>query len=452
MQLSSTLALRSGLTLALALVSVSRTARAQSAADLPDVLCFRSARDTSGGTTPRSGVYAMDYERQRLEPAALPIVGGTSDIGALLGVGGTLSFFRDGCRPYFWGMSAILAASSRTTPRGFEFVEQNIRWQMDIIGVLRGRLRLRPALFFSRTTGINYFGLGNGERAVQPEPFRGEPGRFNQFGSWDIWAFLDARFMVKRPFSIGLSMAYQYADPEVYRGSQLANEVAMRTASGEPLLYGVQKLHIWRTMVSAVVDRRDNELMPRRGYGVGVWGSFNRAFPLSSDVVYGSVGLSASVYVPVIGPLIFASRVVTDWQFGRVPFYDLFRGAGPYLIDMPGGVNGIRGVPAARYAGPIKMFANIEFRALLRQVRMFGQEFGIGPSVFFDFGRVFSDYTFSSPLDGPAPGIKWGAGLGALLRWGQAAVFRIEFAYSPDVAAVNPSFPFSFYVVDHLSF
>jgi hypothetical protein len=440
---------RAALTLALALVTTA--AQAQQDESLPSQLCFRTPR-ASRNSAPTSGVYAMDYERQRVEPAGFPIVGGSSDIGALVGIAGTLSYFRDGCRPYFWSMSLAIEVSGKVGPAGFELVEQDYRWQMDIVGILRGRLRLRPALFISRTTGLNYFGVGNGERVRVPEPFTGELGRFNQFGAWDVWAFVDGRFMVKRPFSVAMSMAYHYADPLVYRGSLLESEATTRRADGSPLLFGVQPLHIWRTSITAIIDTRDNELMPRRGLGYGVWASFNRAFPLSADTVYGSVGASLAHYFPVVGPLIFAGRVVTDWQFGRVPFYDSFRGAGPYLIDMPGGVNAIRGVPSARYAGPIKLYANLELRALLFQFTVLRQTFTIGASGFFDVGRLFSDYTFSAPIDGPGPGLKWGAGLGALIRWGQAAVFRIELAYSPDAAATNPGFPFGFYIADHVMF
>jgi hypothetical protein len=297
----------------------------------------------------------MDYERERVEPAGFPVIGGNSDIGALFGLAGTLSYFRDGCRPYFWNMSLAVEASVKSGPAGLELVEQDYRWQMDIVGILRGRLRLHPAVFVTRTTGLNYFGQGNGPRLSAPEPFTGEAGRFNQFGAWDVWALLDGRFMVKRPFSVAMSLAYHYADPLVYRGSALEIEAARLRPDGSPLLYGVQPLHFLRASVSAIMDTRDNELMPRSGLGYGVWASFNRAFPLSADTVYGSVGASLAHYVPVVGPLIFAARFVTDWQFGRVPFYDTFRGAVPFLIDMPGGVNAIRGVPSARYAGPIKM-------------------------------------------------------------------------------------------------
>jgi hypothetical protein len=36
--------------------------------------------------------------------------------------------------------------------------------------------------------------------------------------------------------------------------------------------------------------------------------------------------------------------------------------------------------------------------------------------------------------------------------WGQAAIFRLEIAYSPDAVAENPGFPFGIYVEDGVMF
>jgi hypothetical protein len=119
---------------------------------------------------------------------------------------------------------------------------------------------------------------------------------------------------------------------------------------------------------------------------------------------------------------------------------------------MPGGSAGIRGVPVARYLGPIKAIVNSELRAMLFGFRAFGQSFHLGTGVFFDTGRVWSDYTFNSPLDGKGLGLKWGTGASAYLMWGQAAIFRMEIAYSPDAVAENPGFPLGIYVEDGVMF
>ncbi len=48
--------------------------------------------------------------------------------------------------------------------------------------------------------------------------------------------------------------------------------------------------------------------------------------------------------------------------------------------------------------------------------------------------------------------MKWGTGGGIYLVWGQAAVFRVEVAYSPDAKAENPGLPLGIYVEDGVMF
>jgi hypothetical protein len=150
--------------------------------------------------------------------------------------------------------------------------------------------------------------------------------------------------------------------------------------------------------------------------------------------------------------LILAGRCWADFQFGNVPFFDLSV-AGPFqLKDLPGGSAGIRGVPVGRYAAPIKLVANVELRALFARFTILKQKFTLGSDLFVDAGRVWSDYTFRSSLDGSWPGVKYGLGGGLYWMWGQAAIFRIEAAYSPDAVSENRGFPLGLYVEDGTMF
>src|ERR1019366_1099290 len=122
------------------------------------------------------------------------------------------------------------------------------------------------------------------------------------------------------------------------------------------------------------------------------------------DVRYAEFGAIVRGFVPLGGPLVLAGRLVANAQVGHVPFFDLFQ-AGPFdQKEMPGGSAGIRGVPVGRSLGPIK---------------------ALGNDVFFDAGRVWSDYSFRSPLDGRGLGLKYGVGGGVYFLWGEAAMLRI---------------------------
>src|ERR1019366_9356502 len=112
-----------------------------------------------------------------------------------------------------------------------------------------------------------------------------------------------------------------------------------------------------------------------------------------------------ATYKPIGGPFVLALRGVADLEFGNVPIYDLYTG-GPFQTW--------------RYSGLVKIFGNAEVRALVLRFRIAGQRFRVGGNVLFDAGRLWADYTFTSPLDGRGVGLKWGAGAGAYLQWGQA--------------------------------
>jgi hypothetical protein len=109
-------------------------------------------------------------------------------------------------------------------------------------------------------------------------------------------------------------------------------------------------------------------------------------------------------------------------------------------------------VPVGRYAGLGKAIANVELRSMLASFRALDQALRVGGDVFFDTGRAFSDYSFVASADGPGLGLKYGAGGGAFLQWGEAAIFRVDVAYSPEAVAENPRLPVGIYVQDGMMF
>ncbi len=75
-----------------------------------------------------------------------------------------------------------------------------------------------------------------------------------------------------------------------------------------------------------------------------------------------------------------------------------------------------------------------------------GQRFRLGASGFLDGGRLWAENGSRSDLDGDGLGLKWGAGGGPRLRWGESVLLRIDVAYSPSAADVHPFAPVAFYV------
>ncbi|MCL2450340.1 MAG: outer membrane protein assembly factor [Polyangiaceae bacterium] len=388
----------------------------------------------------------LDYDRPRIEPAGFPLIGGDSDIGVEFGAVGTFTKFGHGTRPYEWNMDVVVSVSLKNSPTGrAELTQQNYLWQIDVPGLFDGALRVNPAAYYVTTVNQGYFSLGNATGAARPAGLA-EPGRYFEFQAREATLRELTRIRFRPPFDFMVSLHARYEDPTAYPDSALARDAQLGR------VFGLKSLGLLQVGAGIIYDSRDNEYFPRTGSYHQVGLRFVESVPFEDDVRYGAFGAVLASYRSIGGPFILAGRVVVDAQFGNVPFYDLYTGE-PFLQDtIIGGASGVRGVPEGRYLGKLKTLANAELRAMLLDFRVLGQNMHLGADVFFDAGRVWSDYTFSNPDDGQGIGIKWGTGAGAYLIWGQAAVFRIEAAYSPDAVAENPRLPVGLYVQDGVMF
>jgi hypothetical protein len=396
----------------------------------------------------RKALGAEDFYTRRFEPALLPLVAGDSDIGIEVGAAATLSLFGDGIAPYRWNMDLVVAASFKGVPGGVEMAQQSYLWDIDVPALAGGKLRVNPFAEFRRTVNQGYFGLGNASSATQPA---GSSNRYFQYTHEEGGVRQFMRYELSRPVYLVSVTSARYVNPTPYPGSKLAGDASARAAGG-PLLLGVQSVAIGSQGAGFLYDSRDSEIFTRTGWFGQLGASFSQGLPLSASLTFGEAELTVARYLRLGGPFVLAAQGVADFKFGHVPFFELFTG-GVFKPDyMIGGSASVRGVPFGRYLGEIKAVANLEVRALLFRVHAFGQSFQFGNNVFFDTGRVWSDYTFRSPLDGSGVGLKWGSGAGLYFLWGQAAMFRVEIAYSPDAAAVDPGFPFGVYLNDGLSF
>ncbi|HWL89407.1 MAG TPA: BamA/TamA family outer membrane protein [Polyangiaceae bacterium] len=389
----------------------------------------------------------LDYDRSRLEPAAFPVIGGDSDVGVELGAIATFAKFGHGVRPYEWNMDVLAAVSFKSGPSGNpEITQQNYLWQVDVPGLRGGTLRLNPALSYTSTINAGYFSLGNASSADRPATVAGESGRYFQYEDRAVMVRELTRMRWRPPFDLMLGATYRYENPSAYAGSKLAEDAAAGRVRG------LRPMSLFTLGGGVLYDSRDNEFFPHDGsyHQLGI--RLVQGIPGSDEVRYGAFSSVFAIYRHIHGPFLLAARVVVDAEFGNVPFYDLFTGE-PFLQDqIIGGSAGIRGVPEGRYLGRLKVLGNIELRALLFDLRWLGQSFQFGGDLLFDTGRTWIDYTFTAPEDGRGIGLKWGAGGGIYVRWGQATVLRIEAAYSPDAVAENPSLPVGIYFQDGVMF
>ena len=108
-------------------------------------------------------------------------------------------------------------------------------------------------------------------------------------------------------------------------------------------------------------------------------------------------------------------RLVGDALLGAPPFYELAR-----FDETPaiGGGKAVRGVPAQRYYGKVKVFGNLEVRSDDScRSRLVGKTLMLGVAAFIDVGRTWTELGTTHPeLDG--------TGSGSSTAWAAASVCR----------------------------
>lgn len=409
----------------------------------------RSEPAAEGAAAPIE-VPAVKVDREEDEFAGFPVIGGSTDIGVQFGGAATITRLGNGYRPYRWKLDALLSASVKGGPDGTEFVQQSHDIRLDVPYALNGKARIQPAVFFDKTINSGYFGLGNASQATTDA--NGEVGRRYQFRHQEFRARINVRSPITNTVSFAYGLQLRYLNPTAYPDSKLAIDAKTVTGDNKPLLYGLQPLDIGIFSFGLIYDTRDDEIFPSSGaydlLGLRIAG----ATPTSSDVYWGGFNFLLRRYTRIGGPFVLAARVFGDFMAGHVPFYDLSQGGAFIAVDLPGGPQGIRGVPNGRYSGLVKIVGNVELRGWLLDFKIFGEKFKVGPDAFVDAGRIWLDYTFNDPRDGKGLGLKYGIGGGVHVLWGTAALFRVELAYSPDAAAANPGFPIGIYVADSVMF
>jgi hypothetical protein len=375
---------------------------------------------------------------RRYEFLPIPNVGGNSDVGIQLGVSFTLARFYDQDYPYEWLLSGLVSGSFKDGASGFRVVEQAHTLNLDLADLFDKRARLVSQLSFLRQVDARYYGVGDASIVGGGPPGSGgSTSRYDEYTAENVGARSFLRIRTGTPVEPAFALAFRWQDPSPYSPSRLAEDSLHGVA-------GLQQSFLATAAGGFVVDTRDDEFVPHSGVGVAATvGSAER-------VAYGEGSGLFSSFVPLGKKLTFATRLVTSFQVGRAPFYDMQQGNVFNPQYMIGGVDGVRGIRLGRYAGRVKVISNYELRtALFPQIPVFSWRVQIGTTTFFDAGRVWSDYD-TPQLDGRGLGVKYGAGGGLFFQLNKSSVFRVEVAYSPDGQADGT--PISVYLANGLIF
>jgi len=297
-----------------------------------------------------------------------------------------------------------------------------------------GRLRLevRPSFTDERTLG--YYGIGNASQIPVGLPDEALTYRRTH-------PTLAGKLRIRTAHDVYLSATSSFTyswldvDPNSFlamQRNQGAPEVRAWLGSWDPHA-------TWLMGAGLEYDTRDNETVTRRGQ----WHEISlRGSPALGDWApysYLQANVTTRFYAtPIARWLNISARLVGDALIGSPPFYELAR-----FDDTPaiGGGKAIRGVPAQRYHGKVKVFGNLEARSEILPFTLKGKPLVLGVAAFLDAGRTWTELGHAEPLyDGHGWGLKHGIGMGLRLQEGDTFVVRADVAWSPDARPIGGYF------------
>jgi surface antigen Omp85-like protein len=375
---------------------------------------------------------AEKWSKGDTEFTLVPVVGGDSDVG--FGGGYTASFAatRPGVKPYVWRLESSGALTLRFGGEKVRvgYLEESLLFVTPHAWF--EALRLEATASYTIEPTLRYYGLGNAS-AVSAGHSDSDP--YFEYELRHSNAAVTLTYRLKRHvlFSWGLGETHNtlgYA-----ADSRLAADLAAGEPAAQRLLHVAPRFDVVRFTYGVGWDSRDNEVSTHHG----------QYHTLRADLAPGGIDavpytwarfdLALRGYVTLVPRrLIFAARGVLDWLAGDPPFYELAR-----FDDTPalGGGKGVRGVPAGRYYGMVKAFANLELRSELFRFRFLSKRNVFGVTGFIDGGRLWSGVPRSEELDGTGLGLKLGVGGGLRVAAGDSFVLRADVAWSKDASPVG---------------
>ncbi len=362
-------------------------------------------------------VGATQPESERLEYSVIPAVTYNRDDGLGMGLLGVLADFEEQYWPYRFRLEVLTFYYLREEVNGNLELPTHVHWVLvDFPGLLGPLVRIR---FQAGYASLNrfYYGLGNDTPASEGS------GRFYQFERAGPPIELTTRVTLPYNFYLVGIAQFTYNFIEVFDGSKLESDIDGDAGTfTRDALFGASEHALLLFKLSLEWDTRDHETVPRSGmfHEVQLQGGFG----VPEDFGFGAVSLTSRFYQSLWREyLVVAARVLADLYFGRPPFYLM-----PYLGD-PWSV---RGVPAGRYRGKVRVVGNLELRSRFAAVQAGGHQFHFGVAAFVDTGRVWTDYDAHPELDGKGHGLKVGIGGGLRFQWGETVILRFDTAWSPD--------------------
>lgn len=399
-----------------------------------------SSPDVAAGA-PTTRMEIPDYQAERTEIGIVPLIGGDSDFGVAVGTLMSVARFHEGAVPYLWRTEINALASFKHDGGGVHNTFQDYYAKITLPSLFANQLRMTMRAAFTRYTLLNYYGLGNATKA--PTPWSQYPAdspdylAARDFSTYALtYPHGTLEFLVKlaEPVQLRLAADYFYEHAVVRPGSKLDQDFNSADKAIAGNLHGRGDYGIGLFTTGLVWDTRDNETAPVSGSHSTVAVRYSPGKAIDSAYTFGGTYVSIRNYLPIWDrALSLATRVAGDVLFGDVPFFMLAETEDGYAV---GGGRGVRGVPAQRYYGKVKAYANLELRSEFASFDAFDQECRFGAVAFYDVGRVWAEAKYNPRLDGTGWGLKYGVGGGIRFQVGETFLLRVDGAWSPDANPV----------------
>ena len=370
-----------------------------------------------------------------LEFNIVPIAGGDSDVGIGGGEVADLARLDPRYHPYRWKLTseAFVTFSLLNGQLISPFQDYALSLTLpELTSSRRLRLDIRAAFTDERT--LKFYGIGN----ATPLPPPGVSIANTEYQRLHPTLSVEARYrFYKRFYLLGGSIYTQnwlYVPPtSLLAQAQLSPSPEVRAIVGTFQPHGVELLE-----GGLEYDSRDNETVTRHGQFhtavIRISPHIGTALPYG----YERLTLTTRFYATPTPKVTLLFRLVGDTLLGDPPFYELAR-----FDETPaiGGSKAVRGVPAQRYYGKVKLFENLEARSEILHFKVGQKRMVLGAALFFDAGRSWTQPGQSNPaLDGTGLGLKYGLGGGLRLQEGRTFIVRGDIAWSPDARPVGAYF------------
>jgi hypothetical protein len=366
----------------------------------------------------------------------VPIVGGDSDVGLGFGEVSDWASLAPGCTPYRWRLESQAFITFKTQDGQVinPFQDYSLLLTIpDLAPHKRLRLDIRGA--YTNEATLKYYGIGD----ATPFPAPSVDIRQTEYGRVHPTLTVEARFALTQHWFLKLGDQYTYNRLTVGPGTLLATDQAGGSSEVRSLLNEFDPHGVDLLEGAVEYDSRDSEIVTHRGMFHTLKARVSPQVPGYLPYGYQQLDATARFFVtPVPRWLSISWRLVGDALLGSPPFYELAR-----FDETPaiGGGNAVRGVPAQRYYGKVKLFENLEARSELWPFRVKKKQLVLGVAAFLDAGRVWTEIAHANPdLDGTGLGIKYGVGGGLRVQEGQTFVVRLDLAWSPDATPIGAYF------------